>query len=281
MATLPPPKAAPPAKGLPPAIAMRTTSDKKWNVSSGQRVTAQKVVLYGPGGIGKTELAANSAAVGMRPLFIDLESGTQFCNVARIEDVDSFGDLRDLLHSDSVFAAHDMVVIDSLTKAQELCEADVIANVPVDDTGKRATSLESWGWGKGQTYVYERFLLILNDLDALHRAGKTIVGICHDCTANVPNPGGIDWIRYEPRLQSPASGKASIRLRVREWCDHLLYIGYDVAVSKTGKATGGGTRCIYPTEMPTHMAKSRKLSQPIVYAAGSADLWNLLKVSGS
>ena len=29
-----------------------------------------------------------------------------------------------------------------------------------------------------------------------------------------PNPAGEDWLRYEPRLQSPNSGKASIRLRV-------------------------------------------------------------------
>ena len=33
-----------------------------------------------------------------------------------------------------------------------------------------------------------------------------VILICHDCTATVPNPTGEDWLRYEPRLQSPGSG---------------------------------------------------------------------------
>src|SRR5690606_3301613 len=93
-----------------------------------------------------------------------------------------------------------------------------------------------------------------------------------DCTANVPNPAGDDFLRYEPRLQSPTSGKASIRHRVKEWCDHLLYIGYDVFV-KDEKAQGCGTRTIYAQEMPTHWAKSRTLSDPVPYPKGDVTIW--------
>ena len=102
--------------------------------------------------------------------------------------------------------------------------------------------------------------------------------ICHDCTATVPNPGGDDWLRFEPRLQSPSSGKSSIRLRVREWADHVLFVGYDLAV-KDGKGDPrtGSTRTIYPVERPHCMAKSRTLCEPLALKKFDATLWtNLL-----
>ena len=51
-------------------------------------------------------------------------------------------------------------------------------------------------------------------------------------------------------MENPSSGKASVRLRLREWLDHLLFIGYDVECTKQmdGKAKGQGTRTIYPQE---------------------------------
>lgn len=276
---MPPPKTRPmppPPTRLPSSQPVVQQAKKSFAISSGRQSGASKVVLYGPGGSGKTELVANARAAGYSPLIIDLEEGSRFVDVSRISDVSSFSDLRDVLHDTELLAAHDMICVDSLTVAEELCVRHVLESVPKNDQGQKASSLESYGFGKGLTYVYESFLLLLSDLDALHRAGKTVVCICHDCTANVPNPGGDDWIRYEPRLQSPSSGKSSIRLRVREWCDHMLYIGYDVAV-ESGKGRGAGTRCLYPNEMPTHMAKSRVLSQPIPYDKGSCEVWNLMK----
>ena len=110
----------------------------------------------------------------------------------------------------------------------------------------------------------------------MSRQGIHVVATCHDCTANVPNPSGEDWLRYEPRLQAPPSGKASIRSRVKEWADHLLYIGFDQAVNADGKATGSGTRTIYPAELPTWLAKSRKLHDPVIYNQGDDTIWQQL-----
>jgi len=84
----------------------------------------------------------------------------------------------------------------------------------VDETdGVAIRRLEDYGFGKGCQHVYETFLPLLSDLDQHVRAGRNVALILHDCTATVPNPKGEDYIRWEPRLQSPASGKASIRLR--------------------------------------------------------------------
>lgn len=234
-----------------------------------------KVVIFGSGGVGKSELVANSKACGLNPLVIDLEDGSHACDVARIEKIESWEDLRGILQNEELLAEFDAIAIDSLTKAEELAIAWTIANVK-HEKGHYVNSIEGFGFGKGLTHVYETFMQLIGDLDALHRRGKHIICTAHECTSTVPNPAGEDWIRWEPRLQSPASGKNSIRHRVKEWTDHLLFIGYDMIVGSDGKAKGGGTRTIYPTELPTHWAKSRSLSEPIIYEQGSSALWQLL-----
>lgn len=236
----------------------------------------QKIVLYGTGGVGKSELCSLLPQVGIKPLFLDLESGTNELDVDRIATLDCWDHLRQCLQNHSLFDPFGAVIVDA-TKAEEWAVEWTLANVP--KTSERSNdvtyvkSIEGYGWGRGYSHVYETFLCLLQDLDALHRKGKHIVLIAHDCVSNVPNPSGEDWIRYEPRLQKVSKGE--IRLRVKEWCDHLLFVGYDVAAAK-GKGKGSGTRTIYPVEMPTHMAKSRKLADPVVYEKGSAEIWKLI-----
>jgi hypothetical protein len=270
-----PPKPPPPANPKPTNIARPSApvaTGKRFSVSSGARTSHQRVVLYGSGGIGKSELASNLKGIGMKPLFIDIGNGTSFLDVDRIPDLTTWDELRAALHDQELWKGYNAVVIDDLSSAESLAAQWVIANVPSSGTS-RADSIESYGWGKGYTHVYETFLQLLGDLDAHIRAGRTVVCIAHECTAKVPNPAGADYIRYEPRLQN--SNQANIRARVKEWADHLLFVGYDV-FARDGKATGSGTRTIYPVEMPTHLAKSRSLSSPIVYERGSFDLWRQL-----
>lgn len=250
-------------------------SNKSFTVTSGVSSKHQRTVVYGPGGVGKSELCANLKQVGIRPLILDIGNGTSFLDVDRVTGLDSWADLRAALHDASLWTGFDAVVIDDLTKAEELAVAWTCENVP-HEKGHYVTSIEGYGFGKGMTHVFETFLQLLGDLDAHIRAGRQVVCIAHECTSNVPNPSGEDWIRYEPRLQSPASGKSSIRHRIKEWCDHLIFIGYDMFVNKDGKAQGSGTRTIYPVELPTHVAKSRCLSASIPYPHGSADLWKQL-----
>lgn len=263
-----------------PAPAAQPAVSKEWKIQHGVNPGIGVVCVFGCGGSGKSSLVANAAKAGLRPFIADVENGARYLDVPKVSGITSFTELRSLLQDHALLSEFDLICVDSLTTAQELCAKHVLDTIPKTDQGAKATSIENYGYGKGLVYVYEQFLLLLSDLDALRRAGKSIVTICHDCTANVPNPAGDNWIRYEPRLQSPASGNASIRLRVREWCDHLLFIGYDVAV-EDGKGRGAGTRCIYPQEMPTHMAKSRALEHPIPYERGSCDLWNLLLGKGA
>lgn len=254
-ATLPP----------PPTAANRT------RVTFGAPTTGggHRIVLYGPGGIGKTTLAT---ALPGPVVFIDLdESLGRLGAQAQVAQAESWQGIRDALQADG-WEGVKTIVIDTATKAEEMAVEHTLANTLQE--GKRSTSVEGYGYGKGYGYVFDTFLPLLADLDRHARAGRNVVLICHDCTATVPNPAGEDWIRYEPRLQSPNSGKASIRLRVREWADHVLFLGYDIAVGKDGKGQGSGTRTLYRSELPHCMAKSRTGADPIPLDGG--DVWGLI-----
>ena len=272
--TGPPTIEAPTGPPKPSERKPTTQSRSDYKVTSGPARKAHKVVIYGPGGIGKTTLAN---LVGKNPLTIDLERGSLDLDCERIDGIDDFNGLRAVLGDDSIWRDRGAVIVDSASRAEEMASAWVVASIPHEKQGVCIRSIEDYGWGKGLGHVYDAMLLLLGDLDRHILAGRHVVVISHDCTANVPNPAGEDWIRYEPRLQSPGSGKNSVRLRIREWTDHLLFLGYDVAVSKEGRATGAGTRMIYPKELPIHMAKSRTLGKPIPFASAvDASLWNEL-----
>jgi hypothetical protein len=265
----------------PPASPIQTARGK---VEFGKIPSAagHRILLYGPGGIGKTTLAAHAPG---KVAFVDLDDSLSSLqgnlatagvidNIVPVSGVETWQDLRTALQSDG-WEEIRTIVIDSATKGEELAVAHTLANTLAD--GKRVTSVEAFGFGKGYGHVFDTFLPLLGDLDRHSRAGRNVILICHDCTASVPNPAGEDWLRYEPRLQSPTSGKASIRLRVREWADHVLFIGYDVAVTEDGKGRGSGTRTLYPIELPHCMAKSRTTQVPIAVNDGNAIWSEILK----
>lgn len=252
-----------------PATA-ETATGNRFAISSGRIDAPQRILLYGPGGIGKTQLASLAPS----PVFLDIEEGSREQDVQRVEGIDSFSSLLEALNSD-VLDGFKTVVIDSATKAEEYAVAHTLATVPTEK-GHHVDSIEGYGFGKGLTHVYETFLLLLQALDAQVRKGRNVILIAHECVENVPNPLGDDWIRYEPHLQRPKSGKASIRNRVIQWADHALFLAYDV-ISEDGKAQGGGTRTIYPAERPTHLAKSRTLANPIDFGSKNDDgLWRAM-----
>lgn len=262
----------PPKKNGNGAAAIDTTPVEPavFQITSGRIVSCQRATVYGPGGIGKSSLCALAPS----PVFIDIEGGTNELDVARICGLTTYSAVRECLRS-TALDPFQTVVLDSATKLEELAVAHVLATVP-HEKGARVTNIEGYGFGKGYSHIYDAMLLVLADLDALVRKGKHVILIAHDCTADVPNPSGDDFIRYEPRLQAPKSGKSSVRSRVIEWSDHVLFVGYDVA-SEDGKGRGAGTRTIYTNETPDHIAKSRRTAVTLPFTGpDDGEIWNHL-----
>lgn len=250
--------------------------------------SGHRIVIYGPGGIGKTTVAATAPGPvaffdlddSLPRLKSQLADAPETLDLRPVAGIRTWQDMRDALHADG-WQDIRTIVIDSATRAEELAVEHTLLTVP-HEKGQKVQRIEDYGFGKGYSHVYDTFLPLLGDLDQHTRAGRHVILICHDCTASVPNPDGEDWIRYEPRLQSPASGKSSIRLRVREWADHVLFVGYDVQVQKEnklgarGKGKGSGSRTIYPMELPHCMAKSRTLGEVLPLSKFDLSLWNQL-----
>ena len=259
----PPPGGRPLAEAKPPAA-------DRFSISAGLVKGAERVGLYGTGGIGKTTLLSLAPS----PVLLDIGTGSGHMDVPRVGGIDTWQDMMDCLNSD-VLDDYATIGIDDLSKAEEMSIAHVISHVP-HEKGKSVNCIEDYGWGKGLGHNYDNFLHLFAACDRHIRAGRNVLLVAHDCTASVPNPGGEDYIRYEPHLQAPSSGKNSIRERFIQWCDHLLFIGYDV-YSEDGKGRGSGTRTIYTQEMPTHRAKSRTVQGSFPFAGpDDGAIWDLI-----
>ena len=253
---------------------------RDFTISSGRIAGPQRIVVYGTGGIGKTSLAA----LAPNPVFLDLESGTQELDVNRIS-IDNWSDLRACLQSDKL-DAFQTVVIDGGTRAEELATIHTLETVP-HERGHRVHRLEEYGFGKGLNHIYETYLLLLQDLDMQIRKGRHVIFIAHECISEMPNPFGENFIRYEPHLQSPKSGKSSIRNRVVQWANHVLFLGYDVNAER-GKGQGGGTRTIYTRELPSHIAKTRgafntnvEVPDALAYIKDDPTIWTDYLIGGA
>lgn len=226
--------------------------------------SGHRVVLYGPGGIGKSTLAC---LLDGETVFIDAEESLPILKSnlvkigVKIPEVFSAKNWPELIAGLKApgWDGVNNIVLDTGTKAEEWATLHTLATVH-HDKGHKVHRIEDYGFGKGYQHISDTFMPLLALFDSHARAGRNVIILAHDCTANVPNPAGEDWIRYEPRLQNPKSGNGSIRLKIREWADHVLFLGYDVAVGKDGKAQGHGSRTIYTAEKPFCMAKSRTAS---------------------
>lgn len=280
-----PPRMAPPKAGSTSRPAptsadpQAATPSKTFGVTSGVSRTTHKIGIYGKGGAGKTSLARLTSAVGLRTVFIDLEGGTADQDAHRIEHVETWDNLRSVLHDTALLDPFDCIAIDSLTKAEEMAAAWTLANVP-NDKGQYVKNIKKYGWADGDSYVYDTFLGILADLDVLAKT-KNIIVIMHACEDKTANPAGLDYLSWQPRLQKAAKG--DIRSKVKEWLDHLLFIEMEHIIAdpndakiKVGKAIGDCTRIIHSTELPHAWAKSRTLREDVTFIENDPAIWKTL-----
>lgn len=242
-------------------------SPPKFQVIKGVGRKSHRTLIYGVGGIGKSSLAAGVTGA----LFIDLEGGAVDLGVDRIDGIGTWKALREVLAS-NLFDDTKAIVIDSLSKAEEFARQHIIDTIPVDKSGAKATSIESYGYGKGYVHLAETWRLLVADLERHYQAGRDIVLIGHDNIGKTPNPTGDDYIRHEPQLH------VAIRGMTTQWCDHVLFINYDIGIGKDGKAKGDGTRAIYTCENATHVAKSRTLpTTPVIFNKGDSSIWSAMR----
>lgn len=249
----------------------------------------QKCLIYGTGGIGKSMLSCMAPG----PVaYVDAEQRLSSLKTELVElgievpqlvPATNWVSLRAALQSTG-WDGIKSIALDSATVIEEWCIAHALATVKTfEKPPQTAKSLEDYGFGKDVRVVYEAFLPLLADLDAHARAGRNIIFTAHDCKPEESNPMGANFVRFEPRLRTSKKGDNSIRLRLKEWCDFVGFICYDLSTGKDDrgkdnkKATGCGTRTLYLQETPAYMAKNHGCPDPIDLNLGESPWDKIIK----
>lgn len=256
--------------------------------------TGWRGVLYGVGGIGKSSLACMAPGpvfyIDLDDTLSDLEGRFAKNGITMPQRIKGVVDWDSLLAAVRApgwsNVSNGTLVIDSWSVLERMAVAWVIENVPHEKgvSYKTIKCIEDYGYSKGGSHVHDACLDLLMALREHSEAGRNVLIVAHSCMSTFPNPAGVEFVRYEPRIQtvSPTS-KATwdTRAQVIEWSSHVFFVNYDVEASRTdgekhGKGKGSGSRTIYPVETPMALAKSRTLSDEIVYREGDAELWRQL-----
>ena len=276
-----------PSKIIQTATPVAPVIQQSRNVISFQQVTKNKsghrVIIYGPGGIGKTTLACqcpgNSAFIDADESLSKLKPQLEASGikVPVLIPANDWLSLRSALQS-SGYDNIQNIILDTWAPIELWSVKQTLKSIPKDGGGV-APNVEAYGFGKGWRYVFDTFLPLLGDLDAHMRAGRNVIIVSHDDTNKVPNPAGQDFVRWEPKMQHTPN--ASIRLRMKEWADHVLFFSYDIDVAGTGvdkgKAKGVGFRTLHTAELPYFMAKSRTTSADYPITHGESPWSEILK----
>lgn len=214
-------------------------------ITRGKQPGAQKVVLYGPEGIGKSTFASRFP----EPVFIDTEGSTRHLDVARLPKPSSWTMLLDdVKYIRDTPGVCKTLIIDTLDWAEALCTQHVC------DTAQKK-GVEDFGYGKGYVYVAEEFGKLLNLLDEVIDRGINVLGTAHAKMRKFEQPdeqGAYD--RWEMKLSK------QVAPLLKEWCDMLLFLNYKTYVVTTetnAKKAQGGKRVIYTSHHPCWDAKNR------------------------
>lgn len=216
-------------------------------ITRGKQEKAQKVVVYGPEGVGKSTFASKFP----KPLYIDVEGSTAQFDVDRTPRPSSWTMLKatvSALKRDN--HGYQTLVIDTADWAErmgieELCAANNILALGGENDYGRSYGMWRKEWGT-----------FLDALTELVEGGMHVVLLAHTAirTQQVPEEFGA-YDHWELKLEKKTSALT------KEWADMLLFANYKTIVvedSKTkSKKAQGGARALYTTHHPCWDAKHR------------------------
>lgn len=219
-------------------------------ITKGKRARAQKVVIYGTEGIGKSSLASKFP----EPLFIDTEGSTDNMDVARLDKPTSWIMLNNQI---AFIKANPTVcktlVIDTIDWAESLCVDNLCAM-----HGKKG--IEDFGYGNGYVYAKEEMGRFLNKLQDLIEIGINVVLTAHAQIRKFELPDEMgSYDKYELKLGKKTSSQTAPL--VKEWADLLLFCNYKTYLisqeKSTKKKAQGNQRVMYTEHNPAWDAKNR------------------------
>ena len=220
------------------------------NITTGKVARAQKVVIYGTEGIGKSTFAS----LFPNPLFIDTEGSTGNMDVARLDKPNSLAMLQQQIQFVKTNRPCGTLVVDTLDWAERLMIESVCQSAQKE-------SITQFGYGEGFIRLEEEFGRFLNSLDDLINAGINIVLTAHAKITKFEQPDEMGaYDRYELKLGNKTTAKTAAL--AKEWADMVLFANYKTfSVATDDKGTKhkgtGGVRTMYANHHPAWDAKNR------------------------
>ncbi|SFE38809.1 ATP-binding protein [Peptostreptococcus sp. D1] len=217
----------------------------------GKQEKAQKVVIYGPEGIGKSTFASKFP----EPVFIDVESGSSELDIIRTPTPSSYAILKQQISMLKCgYTEFRTLVIDTADWTERLIIEEICNKFQIN-------GIEGIGYGKGYTYLEEEFGRFLNSLQDIVDMGINVVICAHAKITKFEQPDELGaYDRWELKLQKKTAPL------LKEWADMVLFANYEthvINVDNQGAVKGknkaqGGKRVMYTTHTPSWDAKNRK-----------------------
>lgn len=228
---------------------------KNMKIITGKIAKAQKIIIYGEAGAGKTTLASQFPNV----LLVDAEHSSEHIDVPRVLVDDWDGLLATL--AECANCEFGTIALDTLDVAESFCATKYAIKI-----------LAPKDFGRSFVQIEEIFKeQIMPRLDAIIASGKNVVLLAHNELKKVELPdqdGQFD--RHELRLTK------RVKALFEGWCDSLLFIYRKTFVEETDsgkmKARGGKKRWIESNSNTFCVAKTRWSGLDDNFEAGIAKI---------
>lgn len=237
------------------------------SIKKTKRARAPKIVIAGPGKIGKTTFAATAPhAIG-----ILTEDGADAVDASAFPLCGSLNDvyqcISTLLNEDHQFQN---VFLDSLDWLEPMLQAHVCEQ-------NNWKNIEAPGYGKGYIAAADEWRNLLSGFDALRdQRNMGVILIAHDKIKHYESPMNEGYDLFTLKLHDRATGL------IQEWADVIGFAGYKVLTKsqdvgfgqKETKAITTGERLLYLEPHPAHCGGNRfgLRNMPLSWDAFSAAL---------
>jgi GTPase SAR1 family protein len=209
-------------------------------ITKGKQKRPYYAILYGQPGVGKTTLAS----LIPNSVFLDLEKGTSYLDVARYQpgpDVTIKEALNTLSDNMDSF---DTLIIDSLTSLETKHQLRMCAEMGWP-------SIYAKGYGQSSGQWITAFKKLLTELNQFRDAGKNILLIAHQKLREAK-----DAITQETYDQFSFDCHKDIHVDILSHIDGCFFLKQKSLV-KDDKVIGNGSRVLLTKDRPQYTAKSR------------------------